>query len=80
MALGITPEIVRLKSLSKYFTSELYTVVFYGENKEILAKLPITFDLDGWYIGGNLVCLNAMPIAYLAADLLIGAMWNQIKK
>ena len=50
---GVTPQIVPLKSSSRYFTSEYYTVLFKTDSgKEV--RMPITFHVDGWYIAGNL--------------------------
>lgn len=73
---GTTPQMVRLKSNYSYFQAESYNVVFYGNDKEIIAQLPISFHVDGWYIAGNLLIFPIWPISYLIVDPLSGAMWT----
>ncbi len=80
VALGKTPQIVNLRSSAGYFQPESYSVVFYGSENEEVSRLPINFHADGWYIGGNLVWLWAMPITYLIIDPLTGAMWTPNQK
>lgn len=80
VASGKTPQIVNLRSSAGYFKPENYSVVFYSLENQEVSRLPINFHVDGWYIGGNLVWLWAMPITYLIIDPLTGSMWTPDQK
>ena len=69
---GNTPATVRLKAGDGYFSKAEYQVKFSaaGYNDRIV---PVTFSLDGWYVG-NIVFGGL--IGMLIVDPATGAMWR----
>lgn len=73
IASGTTPQIVTLKRGSGYFRGAKYRVVM-QKDQYTTEELTITGNINGWYLGGNLIFGGL--IGYLILDPLTGGMWT----
>ena len=69
---GNTPAVVRLPASNGFFSKAEYQVKFSADGYDEMT-MPVTFSLDGWYLGN---ILFGGLIGMLIIDPATGAMWK----